>query len=466
MNDFKYSDEEVQHLRPRSSKIKNSSSRMTSSRSIPRLIQRDLPYHQSKSQVSVKNRSKSRFHIFSEGLNYILNRNWFHIFLRCPTLLSLFFLLLLWVLWLVIFASLYVYIDAREPMLECGLGGKGQPIEFFPALSFSLETCTTVGYSLPNSDNNGFFTSDCYAVQLAVYLQMTWSMIFNAFFTAFIFARLARSEQRSAQVLFSNKAIIENRNGKWLFHVRVYDVDSQKPIVEMHMRMYCASWLKYQNQGQEQPHLLHSMRIFDPNDELNAWIFTGVPMNASHHIDAYSPLTPPHRKKDLNIMNSYGLVLREVDQLGGSNSAHPCPVCGETYETAENLKTHIRFNKIMEEAAGNVPVVGTHRDPDLVKPRLFHKLELTKEDIIEHLMDKEIICVAEGIEPMLSGTFQCLHSYRLEDIVFDCKFTPCVTNENGKIFVELDKFHSYQKIEQYPSPVLVDDEYQSFGERL
>lgn len=471
MSNFKFSaDEEVQLLRrptaTRSSNknFLNKSSLTAPRRSIPRLIERNLPFHQSESQVAVQNRTNGRFYIFSERLHYFINQNWLHIFLRWPTFLSVFCLLSLWVLWLVIFASLYVYIDAREPMVECGLGKAGQPINFFPALSFSLETCTTVGYSLPN-DTNGFFTSDCYGVQLAVYLQMTWSMIFNAFFTAFIFARLARSEQRSAQVLFSNKAIIEHRNGKWLFHARVYDMDSQKPIVEMHIRMYCASWHTYEKRKQEQPHLLHAMRIFDPDDDMNAWVFTGVPMNATHHIDAYSPLTPPHLSKDLNLLNSYGLMLREVDQYAGNTSAYPCPVCGETYETAENLKTHIQFNKILEDADGNIPVVGTHRDPDIVKPRLYNKLELTKEDIMNHLKDKEIICVAEGIEPMLSGTFQCLHSYRLEDIVFDSKFTPCVTKENGKIFVELDKFHSIEKVEEYPSTG-VDDEYQTFGERL
>lgn len=290
---------------------------------------------------------------------------------------------------------------------------------------------------------------------------MTWSMIFNAFFTAFIFARLSRCEQRSAQVLFSKQAIIEKKDGKWLFHVRVYDLDSQLPIVETHMRMYCASWMKYKEEKQGQPHILHSMRIFDPNDELNSWIFTGVPMTASHHIDAYSPLAPLDYRKDLNIMKGHGLMLREMDQISGNTGGWPCPVCGEVYETAEQLKTHIKFNKILEDADKNVPINGTHRDPSIVVPQLTEKKELTKEDIIETLKDKEIIVVVEGIEPMISGTFQCLHSYRLEDIVFESRFVPCVETENGKNFVNLDKFHEVKEIETvYRS----EEEYKSFGE--
>ncbi len=451
----RFTDEEVQLL--------SSTGQVVASgeyQSIPRLVQRNLPFHQSKSIISVQNRVKNKIPIFPWNLKYILNHNWFHIMLRWPTLLSLFGLLILWIIFLVFFAFVYVYIDARSPKLECGLGKVGHPIKFAPALSFSLETCTTVGYSLPNNTNS-FFEAQCYHVQLAIYFQMTVSMIFNAFFTAFIFARLSRCEQRSVQVMFSNKAIIEQKDGKWLFHVRVYDVDSQLPIVETHMRMYCVSWGKYESKKQGQPRLLHQMRIIDPNDELNAMIFTGVPMHATHHIDAYSPLAPDNLRKDSNLLKGHGLMLRECDQIAGNTSAYPCPVCGESYETTEQLKCHITFNALLEDADKNVPIKGTHRDADLVKSKLTERFGLTQEDIIEQLKDKEIVCVVEGIEPMISGTFQCLHSYRLEDIVFESKFEPCVSKVDGKIIVDLDKFHSVEK-----TSILTrtDDEYRSFGE--
>ena len=321
-----FTDEEVQALRPRG--------RVVSSEeyiSTPRLVERNLPFYQSKSVISVQHRVKKW------NLNYILNHNWFHIMLRWPTMLSLAGLLLLWIMCLVLFALVYVYIDARSPKLECGLGKSGHPITFAPALSFSLETCTTVGYSLPNN-TNGFFEAQCLHVQMAIYFQLTVSMIFNAFFTAFIFARLSRCEQRSAQVIFSNKAIIEKKDGKWLFHAKVYDVDSQLPIVETHIRMYCVSWLKYETKRQGQPRLLHQMRIIDPNDELNAMLFTGVPMNATHHIDAYSPLTPDHLRNALNLMKGHGLMLRESDQLAGNTSTYPCPVCGEESATLNSMQ--------------------------------------------------------------------------------------------------------------------------------
>ena len=411
-----YSEEEVQLLRSRGRVITSDEYLST-----PRLVERNLPFHQSKSLFNIKNRALNKIPLFPWNLKYILNHNWFHIILRWPTMISMICLLLLWFLLLIIFAQIYVVIDAREPLMECGLGTANEPIKFTPALSFALETCTSVGYSLPN-DTNSFFDAECINVQITIYFQMTISMIFNAFFMAFIFARLSRCEQRSVQVVFSNKAIIEKKDGKWLFHVRVYDVDSQLPIVETHIRMYCASWLKYENKQQGQPRLLHQMRIMDPNDELEASLFTGVPMNVTHHIDAYSPLVPGNLREQLNLMKGHGLMLREADQRAGNTSAYPCPVCGESYETSEQLQRHIDYTKVIEDADEKVPIKGTHRDADLIKPQLTKRLELAEEDIIEQLKDKEIVCVLEGIEPMLSGTFQCLHSYRLEDIVFESKF--------------------------------------------
>ena len=51
---------------------------------------------------------------------------------------------------------MYVLIDSREPDVECGLSNRGDPIEFYGAFAFALETTTTVGYGLPGG-GNGFF---------------------------------------------------------------------------------------------------------------------------------------------------------------------------------------------------------------------------------------------------------------------------------------------------------------------
>jgi hypothetical protein len=277
-------------------------------------------------------------------------------------------------------------------------------------------------------------------------------MLFNAFLFAFLFARLARCENRGAQVLFSEKAIIEKRNGKWFLHVRVYDMDSAQPVVEAHVRMYCVSWRDYERQTRDfvQPHLLHAMRILQPNDELGANMYTSIPANVTHQIDAYSALAPPSLREEVNTKSSHGIVYREVDSPGNA-----CPVCGEVYDSLQQLEHHIAYKRIEESMIPNFPIKGSHRDSDLVKDALVKPIELTEQDIIEQLSDKEIMCIVEGIEPMVSGTFQALQSYKLEDIVFGGTFAPCMSQRDGQIYVDVSQFHkidqpSDQSIHNYP----------------
>lgn len=371
----------------------------------PRLIQRDLPFQQSSNKVKIYNKERDKIPLFPSMINFILSHNWFHVLLRWPTAASVSLLLGAWMIMVTLFAYIYVVVDTRSPFSQCGLGKPGQPLPFTAAFAFSLETCTTVGYGLPH-DSNNFFLPECRSILVTITLQMISSMLFNAFLTAFLWCRLARCEQRAAQVLFSNKAIIQqSSDGRWLFHCRMYDVDSSLPIVEAHIRLYCISWYDYDNQVKrlEQPQFMQTMRIIEPNDDLGSVIFPSVPFTATHHIDYFSPIAPEELKRGLNYMRGHGLMLREADQMCGSNAACVCPVCGETYETFENLERHIAYNKVLEDADEKVPIKGTHRDDTilkpLTKPPLTKKFELTKEDIMDSLRGKEIVCVVEGIEP-------------------------------------------------------------------
>ncbi len=225
-------------------------------------------------------------------------------------------------------------------------------------------------------------------------------MCFNAFLFAFIFARFSRCETRGAQVLFSDKAIMEVRDGKWMFHSRIYDYDSAKPLVEAHVRMYCVSWRDYERQTRDliQPHLLHHMRILQPDDELGSSLYTSVPTNVTHHVDAFSPLAPLKLRRKFQKMGNGGLPLREADAICGSRDGVMCPVCGETFGSAISLKKHVDYQKLCEDNEVNFPVQGSHRDLSLIKPKIFKPFILTEDDIRENLKDKEIMVVIEAIE--------------------------------------------------------------------
>ena len=69
----------------------------------------------------------------------------------------------------IIFAIIYKSLDRVDS--DCGLGDGNSTIAFAPAFAFSLETCTTVGYGLPNGVNS-FFEPECQHIQIAIYFQV------------------------------------------------------------------------------------------------------------------------------------------------------------------------------------------------------------------------------------------------------------------------------------------------------
>lgn len=201
----------------------------------PRLLSRDLPFKQSSNKLNVRNSGTKRV----AGL---MRADWFHVFLRHGTWKSITTIIVVWTIMIIVFSFMYMLADAVQPDVDCGLtesnqeGGYGD-LAFSSAFAFSLETATTVGYGLPGS-SNAFFEG-CPELQIVIYMQMLYSLLFNAFLFAFFFARLSRSENRGFQVIFGDKAVIRRGDdGRWTMSVRIYDCDPRHPLVEAHVRFY------------------------------------------------------------------------------------------------------------------------------------------------------------------------------------------------------------------------------------
>ena len=124
-----------------------------------------------------------------------------------------------------------------------------------------------------------------------------------------------------------------------------------------------------------------------------------------------------------------------------SSGGVPCPVCGENFGNYTNLRRHIKYNKLMEGADDNVPIEGSHQDPGLILPHHTKPFELSEDILRDSLRDKEIICVCEGVEPLVSGSFSALQSYKSKDIVFGGRYSSCMMQRDGKVIVDLDRFH-------------------------
>ena len=159
-----------------------SSSRDNNDTSSPmkRLVVRDLPYHQSSNSLRVRHQMSpkhSKKYTRSLPLRFFFwyIEDWFHVFLRFRTIISGFFIVVIWTCFLLIFAAVYMHVDAEYPKENCGLGRVGKPISFHGAFAFALETATTVGYGLPNG-TNGFFLN-CPHLQITIYFQMMFSKL-------------------------------------------------------------------------------------------------------------------------------------------------------------------------------------------------------------------------------------------------------------------------------------------------
>lgn len=426
---------------------------------LPRLVERNLPFGQSRNQIRVHHNLGWR--IFN-----LVRNDLFHVLMTLPTLVSLVGLIVLWTGVIVLYGALYVLFDHHDPEVSCGLGTVGEPIGFGAAFAFSLETCTTVGYGLP-SGTNAFFEEQCQSLQFIIYTQMLWSMIFNAILLAFLYTRLSRSSSRGIQVIFSEKAICTIDRNQIRFQIRLYDADAANPIVEAHVRLYAIA------KHQPEP---RTLRILHPCDELSSMLFLSLPSLVTHHVDMHSRLHPPVPDPEESTMiprpfDGQGLILREADARVGNRDDFSCPICGEAYGTFERWVRHVRYQQIAEKKDG-WPIAGSHlsiTEEELQMPddpitkysgrTLGGDDETTEKDrtswvekeatiihdVREHFENEisEVLCIVEGIDPFLSGTFQAVHSYQIQNIVFDAKarFRPCLDVSRNSIRVDLNRFH-------------------------
>lgn len=137
--------------------------------------------------------------------------------------------------------------------------------------------------------------------------------------------------------------------------------------------------------------------------------------------------------------------LRQADSVVGSREEAICPVCGESFGTHERLVNHVRYNKIVESER-DFPIEGSHLG--IPESELNKKPDVPITDIqsFEKFFEDdmaEILCVVEGIDPVMSGTFQALQSYGKDDIVWNknAYFRPCLNVDGSKIEIDLDDFH-------------------------
>lgn len=151
---------------------------------------------------------------------------------------------------------------------------------FTSAILFSYETQTTIGYGGRHP------TEKCPSAVFAVMVQSVLSTIIDAFAIGWIIAKISRPKKRAETLLFSNKAVINMRDGKLCLMVRVGNL-RKSVLVEATIRMQFIQ-SRTTKEGEYIPFEQIDLDIDLGND--SDTIFLVTPQIIVHPIDESSPL--------------------------------------------------------------------------------------------------------------------------------------------------------------------------------
>lgn len=151
---------------------------------------------------------------------------------------------------------------------------------FTSAILFSYETQTTIGYGGRHP------TEKCPSAVFAVMVQSVLSTIIDAFAIGWIIAKISRPKKRAETLLFSNKAVINMRDGKLCLMVRVGNL-RKSVLVEATIRMQFIQ-SRTTKEGEYIPFEQIDLDIDLGND--SDTIFLVTPQIIVHPIDENSPL--------------------------------------------------------------------------------------------------------------------------------------------------------------------------------
>jgi potassium inwardly-rectifying channel subfamily J len=252
----------------------------------------------------------------------------------------------------------------------------------------------TIGYGVPDP-----YYNECYEGALVITIQSLLQYFLNALVIGAVFVRLTRPQARANTILFSDKAVIQQRDGAFYFMFQVCEA-KHHDLLEAHVRCYC---VRRDRKGDTKYATL-PMRLQHPDDDKGAMMLTTLPQQIVHRIDHWSPLSPSwdnieqqrraqagqrrqgsssdpssfaNLSKDKVFQSAKESPLspqpgfwgsdtwievpqRQIDCDQGSRDSCVCTVCGESFQSLELLRRHTEYQAAQDEASG-APAELRHR---------------------------------------------------------------------------------------------------------
>lgn len=437
-----------------------------------RLLDRDGRFFQSKGIFSIRRTGRHMRLKWDDWFHSLIHWNTVYIMLLASATYTFFFLL---------FSPFYYIISD-----DCGL----EITSLRDAFYLSVETMVTIGYGVPDPYFRG-----CLSGAFVILIQSLVGVLLDAVLLGVIFSRISRGQRRANTVIFSDKAIIREVDGKPYFMFQVCEMRKHQ-LSEVHVRCYAMH--RQSRHGMMFQSL--NMRLCHPDDELGGMLLIAMPSIIVHAIDKWSPLYPSHWLPNDDVEgahNSYKwpqMFQREMDALSGGRDMFVCKACGESFFSRDLLNTHIRYSIVDDTISGHVYSTSCqlcgetfssfqnlklHHDSshqeeskDLehastegyqeIHSAFNHAVvyenfnpesqphEPNTKDIREFLEESntEVICLLEGIDVSTSYTIQARHSYNSDDIEWEKMFEPCVSEDaDGKCCIDFVKFHQLRNVQ-------------------
>lgn len=399
-----------------------------------------------------KGRSTGRFNIqrIGENSSYIYLEDWFHTLSSQSTERVVLFILLFYLVSVLFWATLF-YLFRDYGFVDIST--------FVAAMIISLQTITTVGYSV--TDIN---FGDHPIAFFLLYGEMMQSILMNSFCIGIVYTRLSRAITRSRSIICSDKAVIRRIDGKWCFVFQICEMRKHQ-LLESHVTCYCVQ--KTVNKSSGVPFQMSRMNLSHPKEVRSGYTVMMLPAVIIHPIDEDSPLYPPLAvlsdisvpSDDLSSIHSprlsrcftsshLGINRKSIANLSDLDKVWPCPFCNEIYVTKQLLESHAERDHTDQEESDSDDTISGMVEDKKGKSRASSSLkptpELTYQLIMDHIRknDLEVIVLIEGTESVTSSKLQARFSYAADDIVVNQTFGPCVTiGENGEAVIDFEKFH-------------------------
>ena len=214
---------------------------------------------------------------------------------------------LLW--WAIASYDIHHNWDADEGTLKQGHEPCVAGVLDYPsALLFSIETQHTIGYG------TRAITTSCPFAMFLMMLQSMYGVIIQCILTGIIFAKMARPKRRAQTIIFSNKAVVCERDGERHLMFRVGDIRrSQILSTAVHMMLAERRMTK---EGETLP--IATKDISVTTECGSDFFFLAWPIAVVHKIDSNSPLWALSEERLLQKDWELIVVMEGVAEVTGS----------------------------------------------------------------------------------------------------------------------------------------------------